>query len=55
MGLDRSVFPTVLEMVRSLNMGRPLGEPEAGLRAADAFAPHPPARAAAAFRHASQV
>jgi len=54
-GLDRSVFVTVLELVRGLNQGRPLGDPDAGLRAADAFAPHPPAHAAAAFRHAAAV
>lgn len=54
-GLDRSVFMTVLDLVRGQNRGKPFGPPEAGLRAADAFAPHPPAHAAAAFRHAAQV
>lgn len=54
-GLDRSVFPTVLGLVRKLNGGRPLGDPEAGMRATDAFAPHPPDVAATAFRHASTL
>ena len=54
-GLDRSVFSSVFEGVRKLNGGRPLGEAETGLRAAEAFAAHPPARAAAAFRHAASV
>jgi uncharacterized protein (DUF2336 family) len=54
-GLDRSVFPNVLDMIRGLNGARPLGPIESGLRVMDAFAPHPPKRAAAAFRRAASV
>lgn len=54
-GLDRSVTPTIFKQVRELNAGRPSGDAEAALRAADAFAPYPPRAAAAAFRHAASV
>jgi len=50
--IDRSVFPTILELVRKLNDGRPGGGPEAARRAGGAFGPFPPDIAGAAFRQA---
>jgi len=51
-GVDRSVFPTVLSLVRQLNQGLPGGPVELANRALGAFGRHPGAAAAAAFRHA---
>jgi len=51
-GLDRSVFPTVLELVRQCNEGLPGGGAEAARRAIGAFGPFPHATAATAFRKA---
>ena len=51
-GMDRSVFPTVLSLVRDLNGGRPTGGVEAGRRAARAFSVREPGQASTAFRHA---
>ncbi len=48
-GVDRSVFPTILNLVRQLNGGRPAGSAEAAQRVLSAFASQGPA-AAAAFR-----
>ncbi|MGZ8364236.1 MAG: DUF2336 domain-containing protein [Caulobacteraceae bacterium] len=54
-GLDRSVFGTVLGLVRGLNHNRPGGDEESGLRAAEAFAAHPPMAAATVVRRAIAV
>jgi uncharacterized protein (DUF2336 family) len=51
-GVDRSVFSTILSLVRQLNEGRPSGETDGARRALGAFGPHPGAAAATAFRHA---
>jgi uncharacterized protein (DUF2336 family) len=51
-GVDRSVFPTVLNLVRQLNQGLPGGPVEIANRALGAFGRHPGAAAATAFRHA---
>ena len=51
-GIDRSAFPDILEMVRKLNQGRPGGGAEGARKAAVAFAPVTPEVAAAAFREA---
>jgi uncharacterized protein (DUF2336 family) len=51
-GIDRSVFPTILELVRKLNGGMPSGGAEGARRAAGAFAPVTPDIAGAAFRQA---
>jgi uncharacterized protein (DUF2336 family) len=51
-GIDRSVFPSILQMVRELNVGRPSGGVEGARRAAGAFAPAMPQVAGAAFRQA---
>jgi uncharacterized protein (DUF2336 family) len=51
-GIDRSVFPTILELVRKLNGGLPSGGAEGARRAAGAFAPVTPDIAGAAFRQA---
>jgi uncharacterized protein (DUF2336 family) len=51
-GIDRSVFPTILGLVRELNGGRPDGGPEGARRAINAFGPFPPDVAGAAFRQA---
>lgn len=51
-GIDRSVFPTILNMVRELNGGRPSGGAESARRAAGAFGPVTPPVAGAAFRQA---
>ncbi len=53
-GIDRSVFPDILEMTRKLNAGRPGGGSEGARRAAVAFAPVSPDVAAAAFRQAAR-
>ena len=51
-GIDRSVFPTILEMVRDLNGGLPGGGQEGARRAGGAFGPFDAQIAGAAFRHA---
>ena len=51
-GVDRSVFPTLLDLVRQLNGGLPSGEAEGASRAFGAFGAHPKTAAATAFRHA---
>lgn len=53
-GIDRSVFPTILELVRDLNGGQPGGGHESARRAVGAFAPVSPSVASAAFRQAAQ-
>jgi len=53
-GIDRSVFPTILNMVRELNGGRPSGGAESARRAAGAFGPVTPQVAGAAFRQAAK-
>jgi len=52
-GIDRSVFPTILALVRQLNGGRPAGGADGAARAAGAFGPVTPQVAAAAFRQAA--
>jgi uncharacterized protein (DUF2336 family) len=52
-GIDRSVFPTILAMVRELNAGRPSGGAESARRANGAFGPVTPQVAGAAFRQAA--
>ena len=54
-GIDRSVFPTILAMVRQLNGGRPAGGAEGARRAAGAFGPVTPQVANAAFRQAARA
>ncbi len=51
-GIDRSVFPTILDLVRELNAGRPGGGKEGARRAIGAFGPFAPDIAASAFRQA---
>ncbi len=51
-GVDRSVFPTILKLVRGLNDGLPSGPSDVAQRAMGAFGPHPGAAAATAFKHA---
>jgi uncharacterized protein (DUF2336 family) len=51
-GIDRSVFPTILTLVRELNGGRPGGGAEAARKASGAFGPFAPDIAAMAFRQA---
>jgi uncharacterized protein (DUF2336 family) len=51
-GIDRSVFPTILEHVRQLNGGRPGGGDEGARRAGSAFGPFTPDVAGMAFRQA---
>jgi uncharacterized protein (DUF2336 family) len=48
-GIDRSVFPTILTLTQELNNGRPTAGAGAGARTASAFA-CPPKEAAEAFR-----
>ncbi len=50
--VDRSVFPTLLKLVRGLNGGLPSGQAESAERAFGAFGSHPDSTAATAFRHA---
>ena len=54
-GVDRSVFTTILTLVRDLNSGRPGGAAEQGYRAFSGSGSQPGAGAAAAFRHAIAV
>jgi len=51
-GIDRSVFPTILDLVRKLNGGRPGGGEEGARRAAGAFGAFSQAVAGASFRQA---
>ena len=51
-GVDRSVFPTLIGLVRGLNGGLPAGENEAANRAFGTFGAHPKTTAASAFRQA---
>jgi uncharacterized protein (DUF2336 family) len=51
-GIDRSAFPTILELVRQCNDGLPGGGAEGARRAASAFGPFSPDVAASAFRQA---
>lgn len=51
-GIDRSVFPTILAMVRDLNGGLPGGGQEGARRAGGAFGPFDAHIAGAAFRRA---
>ena len=53
-GIDRSVFPDILQMTRSLNDGRPGGGSEGARKASVAFAPVSPEVAGAAFRQAAR-
>ncbi len=50
--IDRSVFPTILEMVRQCTDGLPGGGAEGARRAVSAFGPFSPDIAASAFRQA---
>ncbi|RAK50793.1 hypothetical protein DJ018_18480 [Phenylobacterium deserti] len=52
-GIDRSVYPSILQMVRELNNNRPGGGDEAARKAAGAFGPVTPQVAGAAFRQAA--
>lgn len=52
-GIDRSVFPSILDMVRGLNSGRPGGGADGARRAIGAFGPVTPDVAGAAFRQAA--
>jgi uncharacterized protein (DUF2336 family) len=54
-GIDRSVFPSILEMVRALNGGRPGGGMDGARRAIGAFGPVTAQVAGAAFRQAAQA
>ncbi len=54
-GIDRSVFPDILEMARNLNDGRPGGGAEGARKASVAFAPVSPEIAGAAFRQAARA
>ena len=53
-GIDRSVFPDILQMTRELNNGRPGGGAEGARKASVAFAPVSPEVAGAAFRQAAR-
>jgi uncharacterized protein (DUF2336 family) len=53
-GIDRSVFPDILDMARALNNGRPGGGAEGARKASVAFAPVSPEVAGAAFRQAAR-
>lgn len=53
--IDRSVFPTILDLVRQLNGGRPGGGIEGAKRAIGAFGPFSAEVAAAAFRQAAKL
>ncbi len=52
-GIDRSVFPTILDLIRQLNGGRPGGGADGAKRAIGAFGPVSAEVAAAAFRQAA--
>ncbi|HEX3887815.1 MAG TPA: DUF2336 domain-containing protein [Phenylobacterium sp.] len=52
-GIDRSVFPSILEMIRGLNGGRPGGGVDGARRAIGAFGPVSADVAANAFRQAA--
>ena len=54
-GIDRSVFPDILQMTRDLNRGRPGGGAEGARKASVAFAPVTPEVAGAAFRQAART
>ena len=54
-GIDRSVFPDILQMVRDLNAGQPGGGDESSRRACEAFAPVSAGMAASAFRQAARA
>ncbi|HEX8233127.1 MAG TPA: DUF2336 domain-containing protein [Caulobacteraceae bacterium] len=54
-GLDRSVTPTVITLVRQLNGGRPNGDASAAVRSTEGFVGQPPQSAAIAFRQAAAV
>ena len=51
-GVDRSVFPTLLALVRGLNAGRPLGAPASAQAIREAYTLFSPTAAAEAFREA---
>jgi len=53
-GIDRSVFPTILELVRQLNGGLPGGGLDGAKRALAAFGPFSATVAGAAFRQAAK-
>lgn len=53
-GIDRSVFPSILEMIRGLNGGRPGGGMDGARKAIGAFGPVSAQVAGAAFRQAAQ-
>jgi uncharacterized protein (DUF2336 family) len=53
-GIDRSVFPSILEMIRGLNEGRPGGGLDGAKKAIGAFGPVSSQVAGAAFRRAAQ-
>src|SRR5579859_256506 len=52
-GIDRSVFPSILELIRGLNGGRPGGGTDGARRAVGAFGPVTAQVAATAFRQAA--
>lgn len=54
-GIDRSVFPDILNLVRGLNRGRPGGGAESARRADTAFANVSTTVAAAAFRQGART
>ncbi|OHB31408.1 MAG: hypothetical protein A2790_02545 [Phenylobacterium sp. RIFCSPHIGHO2_01_FULL_69_31] len=54
-GIDRSVFPDILDMTRKLNNGRPGGGAEGARKASVAFAPVSAEVAGAAFRQAARA
>ncbi len=54
-GIDRSVFPDILDMTRKLNNGRPGGGVEGTRKASVAFAPVSQEVAGAAFRQAARA
>jgi uncharacterized protein (DUF2336 family) len=54
-GIDRTVFPTLLELARQCNEGLPGGGDEGARRAVSAFGPFSPEIAASAFRQALAV
>ena len=52
-GIDRSVFPSILDLIRGLNGGLPGGGADGARRAIGAFGPVTPQVAASAFRQAA--